>query len=372
LALEQPPAAVVAPLVCHHGALGDTIQLTAALRVAAERWGRPCDVVTGGVPSHLVLAGLPFVGTVRRLHRRRSPFLLSPEQWRLLAWLRNRDTSGPCYVIERHRHRVAPWSSATRFEWLLARAGVPAAHRVHRLDRGALEHAVDYFARVVGCDPPGLIAPAAAVPAGLPELRVTAGEREDCRAWIAARGVARRQLVLLQVSSRRRTRGRWPPERWAELARGILARHPDVRLLLIGTAGEQEQTQQLERWIDDSRVLDCAGDLPLRRLFALLTMAHSLISLDSAPAHAAAALDCPVVVLVGTADPRRNRPLSGGAPVELVTAFEGAWPVDGVAWAVAHDCARIAVPAVLAAWERLAIAGVRQGAGRSSEDHHGP
>lgn len=62
-----------APLVLRFGALGDTVLLTAMLRDLADRWGAPCDVVTGAGPQRRVLAGLPFVGNVLTLPSRRWP-----------------------------------------------------------------------------------------------------------------------------------------------------------------------------------------------------------------------------------------------------------------------------------------------------------
>jgi heptosyltransferase-2/heptosyltransferase-3 len=48
-------------------------------------------------------------------------------------------------------------------------------------------------------------------------------------------------------------------------------------------------------------------------------MAHSCISVDTGPAHAAAALDCPLVVLFGRANPNRFRPVSNDSPVQVIT-----------------------------------------------------
>jgi heptosyltransferase-2/heptosyltransferase-3 len=59
----------------------------------------------------------------------------------------------------------------------------------------------------------------------------------------------------------------------------------------------------------------------LRRLLALLSMAHSCISVDTGPAHVAAALDCPLVVLFGQANPSRFRPVSRTSPVQVIQGF---------------------------------------------------
>lgn len=61
-----------------------------------------------------------------------------------------------------------------------------------------------------------------------------------------------------------------------------------------------------------------ADDLPLRRLLALLSISHSCISVDTGPAHAAAALNCPLVVLFGKASPARFRPVSRNSEVRVI------------------------------------------------------
>jgi heptosyltransferase-2/heptosyltransferase-3 len=101
-------------------------------------------------------------------------------------------------------------------------------------------------------------------------------------------------------------------------------------------------------------VVNAAHDLGLRRLFALATLAHSCVSLDSGPAHVAAACGCPVVVLMGMADPRRNRPLERSGGVEIVTSVpQPQWPASRAEWEAWHRVAEIEVPAVIEAWERL-------------------
>jgi heptosyltransferase-2/heptosyltransferase-3 len=298
------------------------------------------------------------VREARRLSHRRLPLALSREQRGLLAWLRRREP-GPTYVVERWRHRVAPWSALTRHELLLARAGVPRSHVVTTVDcpRGPLEHAVDYLLRLSAVDPPAYRGRAAAADPSLqPTLAVSAEEIAECRAWLRGRGWGDEPLMLLQSTSRRKKRGRWPFERWVQLGRDMLGERADGWLLLIGAPRERRQTAALAAAIGHRRAHDVAAALPLRRLFALLSIADSLISLDSAPVHAAAAVGCPVVVIAGSADPRRNAPRGpgGAAGVRVVTGFAaGAWPGDGQQWFERHDPSRIEVADVLAAWRQL-------------------
>jgi heptosyltransferase III len=353
----------LSPLVVHHGALGDTIQLTVMLQALATRWGAPCDVLAGPASAPVLLAGLPCVREVRFIGTRRCPYLLSPRQRRLVRWLHGRDPS-PCYLVERWRHKVAPWSRRTRLEWLLERAGVPAERWVVAADQGRepLEHGVDFQLRVARLDPPAFVGAATCLPPGgplTPRLLVPPEEVEECRAWLGTLGWRGQPLVLVQSEARRsRKRGRWPQERWRALIHRLLKDLPQALVLLMGSRDEARRTATLASAIADPRVANTAGDLPLRRLLALLTLAHSCVSLDTGPAQAAAALDCPVVILAGTADPRRNAALGPPERVQVATAYgDGPWPDSPVVWFADHRMEEIPVEAVHAAWRRLSPRG---------------
>jgi ADP-heptose:LPS heptosyltransferase len=340
--------AAARPLVVRFGAMGDVIQLTALLAGLAERWGAPCDVVAGaGSAPRRVLAHLPFVGEVESLGSRRTPYLVSREQRGFTRWLRRRPP-GPVYAVE----------ELPKVLRLLARGGVPPERVISMRDlpRGDLEHAVHYHHRLLATEPPAWRAeppPPPADPAPAPRVAVSAEEEADCRQWLAGRGWRGEPLVVFQTQSRRRKRGRWPEERWAEVARAVRADLPPARVLFAGSPAEEAAVQALASAVNDPGV-EAAADLPLRRLFALLALAGSCISLDTGPAHAAAALGCPLVVLVGMADPRRNRPVAppGWAPV--VTAVpEERWPPSRAAWEAWHDVEAVPAAPVIAAWRAL-------------------
>lgn len=336
------------PLVVRFGAMGDVIQLTALLAGLAERWGAPCDVVAGaGAAPRRVLAHLPFAGEVRTLESRRTAYLFSGEQRALVAWLRGRGP-GPAYVVE----------ELPKVLRLLARGGIPPDHvlSMRDLPRGDLEHALAYQHRLLAALPPAFRAappPAPSDPAPVPRVALSAEEEADCRAWLAARGWRGEPLVVFQTQSRRIKRGRWPVERWVEVARAVRRDLPAARVLLTGAPAEEPAVAALAAAAGDRRV-EAAADLPLRRLFALFGLVHSCVSLDTGPAHAAAALGCPLVVLVGMADPRRNRPVAPPGFARVVTAVpEESWPATRAAWETSHSVAQIAAAPVIAAWRDL-------------------
>jgi heptosyltransferase-1 len=66
------------------------------------------------------------------------------------------------------------------------------------------------------------------------------------------------------------------------------------------------------------RLLDLRGKLTIGQLVAVLDGAHAVVSTDSGPAHIAAALGRPTMVLFGATDWRRTRPI--GVNVSIHTA----------------------------------------------------
>ncbi len=185
--------------------------------------------------------------------------------------------------------------------------------------------------------------------------------REDCQRWLLERGWQDAPLVLIQAGNKRTLkRGRrvgtgdakyWPPQRWAALARGVLAAMPHARVLLTGAPVEHAVVESIRNAASSERVHNLATDMTVPRLLALIERADSMISVDTGPAHAAAALDCPLTVLFAHADQRWWRPLSRLGRVSVV----------GGTRAEASRLLDIEVPQVLKAWEALGGRGPRDG-----------
>lgn len=348
------PVGAVRPLVVRFGAIGDLIQLTSMLEQLHRTWRRPVDLLTGSAVAELVVRGLPHVGEVLAIGSRSTPYWCSPRQWRAVRTLR-RAPAGPAWVID-HRPRAV-----RTLRRLLERAGTdPALVRdSEAVPRAPLEHTLDYqhrLAREMPVIPPDAPGGGLAGPPP-PRLAVTPEEVDDCRSWLARRGLGDAPMVVVQTSSRNLKRGRWPRDRWRRAGEGILSALPDARLVLTGTPAEGDEVRSLVSELGDPRLVDATSDLPLRRLFALLTLAHSCVSLDTGPAHAAAALGCPVVVLTGAADPRRCQPRPDRAPVEVVASIpREEWPDDPHEWRRRNRMEQIGVDDVLEAWHRATAA----------------
>src|SRR5258708_31737381 len=103
-------------------------------------------------------------------------------------------------------------------------------------------------------------------------------------------------------------------------------------MVLRGTGPEYAVNREVAAWPNMARLYSAAAALPIPRLVALLARAAGLITVDSGPAHAAAAVGCPLVVLFGKALPSLYRPWgtagAGGEGRCRQLAGSGALPVN--------------------------------------------
>jgi len=110
----------------------------------------------------------------------------------------------------------------------------------------------------------------------------------------------------------------WPTERWAALARAIGAHLPQARILLCGAPAESGYLDAIMAAVDTDSSRINAAALSLGQLKALLEIAHSMVSVDTGPAHLAAAIGCPLVVLFGGRSPLLWAPRGGGGSAVAV------------------------------------------------------
>ncbi len=96
---------------------------------------------------------------------------------------------------------------------------------------------------------------------------------------------------------------RWPPLRYVELARKLLARFPDLFIGFTGAPAEAEAINRLAREVDSNRLLALAGKTTLRQLLALYARSEILVTNDSGPAHFASMTPIHVVTLFGPETP---------------------------------------------------------------------
>ena len=341
-----------APLVIRFGAFGDMVLLTPLLRLLHRRYGKPCRVLGSGGWLAPLFAGHPDVGAILEVSSRKRPYWLDATQRHLVATLRAQPP-GPVYVCDDY--------SIDKIRWLLERARVPDDHCVFAnpdcMLRGG-EHWIERWHRF-GAMTPAAFAdapPADALQApNAPCLVIQDADRTDLHEWLRAHGFGDAPLLLLQPGNKRTLkRGRagqlgddkqWPLANWTRLIQAVLARRPDSKIILCGAPPEAALLRQIADGVRSQRVLAAGGELPLRRLLALCEHAAAMISIDTGPAQAAAALGCPLVVLYGAQPPTLWLPRSPtGSSVVALGGLPERNRVD-----------QIGVDEVIAAWQALSV-----------------
>ena len=135
----------------------------------------------------------------------------------------------------------------------------------------------------------------------------------------------------------------WPVANWVGLIRAVLQHDPALKVILCGAPPEAALLRQIADAARTDRVLAAGDDLPLRRLLALCEHAAAMISIDTGPAQAAAALGCPLIVLYGAQPSSLWLPRSpAGSPVVALGGLPGRNRVD-----------QISLTEVTAAWQAL-------------------
>jgi heptosyltransferase-2/heptosyltransferase-3 len=343
------------PLVVRCGAFGDMVLLTALIRPLHARFKAPVDILTSGPWSRPLLQGQPGVGEILCVRSRKMPYWLAPDQWRVVRGLRAR-APGPVWYCDGN-------AGALR---MLERAGIGADSivdvRHHPLLPG--EHATEQWRRLARLTPAAIDPPPVGDGADVEDaargccLTVSPEQQRDLDSWLEARGIHRAPLLLIQAGNKRtmRTGPRrlavnhkyWPRERWAAVMLHLRTQYPAHRLVLLGTGPEYRLNQELIGAARIEGVCNAADDLPIPRLVALLARAAGLVTVDSGPAHAAAAVGCPLVVLFGRALPSLYRPWgTAGAEVKVLTgSLDGQPSMLGIAATeVMAACATLALRA---------------------------
>lgn len=111
---------------------------------------------------------------------------------------------------------------------------------------------------------------------------------------------------------------RWPAESYAELASLLLRQHPDVELVLLGSATEIEQAKTIEEANKDlaQRIHNLAGQTSLEDLFSIYPKLSLLVTNDSSPIHFASAFNVKTLAIFGATIPAMGfAPLAEGSRV---------------------------------------------------------
>jgi ADP-heptose:LPS heptosyltransferase len=312
---KRPPKLLVVKL--DH--LGDVVTATPVFRsLRAAFPGAPIHALVGPWARDL-LAGSPFIDRVVTYEssRFRRPGAPRANAGRPLRVMRE-------VAAERYTHVIELRGDS----WTLLLPFLSGSAR--RLDRGTVR-LKGWLSRRAGGRAPGGGSPAPLheVETNLAVVRPLVGppgpdrarveiflgekDRESAAVRLRALGIPEEgSLVTIHPGASWRPRA-WRPERFAEVARQLLARH-DVHVLFLGTPGDLDIAAHIGTLLSHRRA-HFVFDSSLSETAALIDRSVLFIGNDSGIAHIAAACGTPVVALYGPQDPRRFRPWSEHAVV---------------------------------------------------------
>jgi len=250
----------------------------------------------------------------------------------------------------------------------MIKAGINLAQSINAKDypRRVNEHAAEKWLRLANETPQNFNFSQADDAIINTELFVTKEEILECKQWLASREIdSVKPIICIQAGNKKTTRSGkinrnsntkyWPEQNWANVINAINEHLPTAQVLLCGVPAEHAISLDIKTLCSNQQKIHCVSDdLPLRRLLALLSTAHSCISVDTGPAHAAAALNCPLTVLFGKTDARSCRPISSQSRVIIVAGRDHNIELldSPTSWGNAHSMSLITPDAVIEGWTK--------------------
>jgi heptosyltransferase I len=144
------------------------------------------------------------------------------------------------------------------------------------------------------------------VPSLDPEIFLSQEDERSLDAILHAAGLPAGGFVLLNPFSR------WPSKDWPDIQSAAvgerIASELGAAVVISGGLDERPRGEALLRRMAPSRAVSLAGALSLGQALCLFRRARLMISCDSGPMHAAAALGTPVLALFGPTHPEHSGP----------------------------------------------------------------
>jgi heptosyltransferase-2 len=301
-------------LLIRFGGLGDILMATPTLRMIAEAYpGIQIDFVVGGGMLE-ALSGHPLVRRVLCFDKRGVDSRL--DHFLVFLWR-----------LHRQRYDLVVNLHPSAKSYLMAGASGARKHLTFRKnmavnpETGRVVHAVDDFAKELR--PLGLEISDRGLDFIVPK---TAHQR--VKTLLAQAGAAPDTQILVLNPAASRPLNRWPLERFTAVAAHFAAL-PGVKVAVTGAPssfrtvmdGLDEVALAAQVAKADSRILNLAGQLSVKEFGALLARASTLLTCDTGPMHIGSALETPLVVLSGAADPDRTGPLTPNSTVMIDRAL---------------------------------------------------
>lgn len=283
--------------------IGDAVMAQPLLRLLHERNPqRPIDVLA---PS--------WVAPVWRAIREVDTVIEAPFKHGKLQWAERRSFArqlrergyAEAYVLPNTlKFALIPWMAG-----IPRRVGYKGEMRyglinvMHHDDKRSLRPMVSFYAALASA--PAKTAP---LPSALPRPALSV---EDARIdnVTAQFGLIRSApVVIFAPGAEFGSAKRWPTAHFAELAKTARHMHPDVQVVLLGSAKDREVCEEIVVLAPHAKNL--AGATSLDQAIAVIAAADAVVSNDSGLLHIASALNRPIVAIYGPTDPDHAPPFS--------------------------------------------------------------
>ena len=286
-------------LILKPSSLGDVIQALPVLRLLKLHWRHA--QIFWWIDSALapLLQGDPGLAGIVPFERRRwAAPVLWPEMLRSIRWMRAQNFDLVIDLQCLARSGAFAWLANGKFLVGLdeVREGARGFYDIAVRRKSFHTHAVDWYLSV------------------LPSLGVPVHSHFD---WLPPRPAAAAAVrskwnigdarwLAIQPGARWLNK-RWPAQNFAHLVRQLARQFPDIRFAILGDAGDKPLGEIILRAAPD-RALNLCGETTLPEMIECLRLCELMITNDTGPMHAAAALGKPVVALFGPTEPRRTGP----------------------------------------------------------------
>jgi ADP-heptose:LPS heptosyltransferase len=293
-------------LIARIGALGDTLMATPVIRAFRETAPTARIDFLASAAAAPLLEHHPDLNRVLPLRRRNVPYWLSPEKWHLAAELR-----------QAGYHRTVLLESAPSYLELLHHAGLEQIAGFHTTPSDPQIHSAANNLKVAGFED-------------------WKDRPLDCDLYFPVQSTARPRELLdglprpiigihpgygpaqKKTDQAARLKG-WPTASFQNLVTRLLESGAGV--IVTGSPGDRPEAERIAAPnASNSRLRGAAGATSVLELAALIADVDLFISVDSGPAHMAAAVGTPLVVLWGPAKLHQVEPISNRSPVIVLSS----------------------------------------------------
>jgi ADP-heptose:LPS heptosyltransferase len=302
-------------LILRAGAIGDTLMVTPLVRALRRTFPDAYLAFVCSRQAHDVLRHNPHLDQIIPLAYRHLPLWLSWEKLRALGRLRRLNLDW-ALALESHPSFL-DLARCLGAATVIAYGALPQGEGFQQAGFDPTLHCIENHLRAAQ--------PLNLEPAGFEmELDYPSALDEALRRRLDRAGISDSQRLVGihpgwggRKPPPQETRLRsWPPDRFAHVI-DWLAERAGAQVVLTGSAADRPLTDFIAR-LSRFPCLNLAGDLSLLELAALIHRLDLCLSVDSGPAHMAAALGTPLVTLWGPGIFEQTTPLAGRGPVRIL------------------------------------------------------